>query len=126
VLFHDHTGISPTWHCSLVAIRDTSVNLTTYFYCDRWLDAKCMWRVLLKPSWRTPLPEGICRYVVTVKTSDVLYAGTDSNVHMQLCGAMDEVDHAGVHAIKEVETARVPLNNSKDNFEVGAVQVERS
>ena len=85
----DGGGISPSWHCALVVIRDTSVNLTSYFYCDRWLDGMCDRSTILKPSWRTPLPGGMCRYIVTVKTSDVMYAGTDANVHFELCGKKD-------------------------------------
>ena len=100
------------------------MNLTTYFYCDKWLDATCGCRAILKPSYRTPLPEGLCRYVITVKTSDILYAGTDSNVHMRLHGSMEDdraagggADHGGGGGSREVSTPLISLNNSRDNFE---------
>jgi hypothetical protein len=36
VVAQDNLGTSPAWHCSLVCVRDTSVNLTVYFYCNMW------------------------------------------------------------------------------------------
>jgi hypothetical protein len=82
----------------------------------------------------------MCRYVITVKTSDVAYAGTDANVHIELCGERERggpddtltssssssfpasfssrtSNRATAATITTAVTSpRISLNNSRENF----------
>ena len=64
----------------------------------------------------TPMDEaGGVLYSVTVQTSDVTFAGTDANVSITLIGEKDG---------KQTKSApNVKLNNSKNNFERGALEI---
>ena len=115
---HDNSSIGAAWHLDKVIISDEAKPGKAYVFPagpkgqpgGRWLeDGLCT--VTL-----TPMDEaGGVLYSVTVQTSDVTFAGTDANVSITLIGEKDG---------KQTKSApNVKLNNSKNNFERGALEI---
>ncbi|CAG9464667.1 unnamed protein product [Pedinophyceae sp. YPF-701] len=86
-LSKDESGLGSAWHCESVEVTDLQTSQVYFFPCGKWLDGK------KDPNSLTQvlLPEGkagevLYDYVVTVYTSDIRGAGTDSDVTMELRG----------------------------------------
>lgn len=83
------------------------------FPCGKWLSKKhddgLLERELLVSSTESQLTDIAATYVVTVKTSDVAFAGTDAKVALTLYG-------------DKGKTESVELKNKSDNFERNQVR----
>jgi hypothetical protein len=106
-IWHDNSGVGAAWHLASVEVFNPATQKTYFFECNQWLEknaelgeAGCK-RVLVAG---VPGGNGMMRYKVEVKTSDVRGAGTDANVTIQVFGSAGDT---GVHN----------LATSRNNFE---------
>ncbi|GLC44364.1 hypothetical protein PLESTF_000049800 [Pleodorina starrii] len=106
VIRHDNSGVGPDWHLEQVEVTNPATNKTYFFPCNDWLrkvgdDESGLRRELLAGH---PDQKGPTNYKVTVYTSDIRGAGTDSDVLLTIYG--DKGD-----------TGERLLDNSTNNFE---------
>ncbi|GFH12746.1 uncharacterized protein HaLaN_08489, partial [Haematococcus lacustris] len=88
VVGHDNTGQGPGWHLEQIEITDTKTGQTWYFECNQWLDAAQGDRLVervLRPTLQNPRSSRTV-YYVCVKTSNMLNAGTDARVYIDIKG----------------------------------------
>nr|XP_025128908.1 lipoxygenase homology domain-containing protein 1-like [Bubalus bubalis] len=120
---HDNTGLNASWYLDRVIVTDMKrPHLRYYFNCNNWLskvEGDRQWcRDLLASFNPMDMPRGhrsrllpcsgCCnKYEVKVYTGDVLGAGTDADVFINIFGEYGD-------------TGERRLENEKDNFEKGA------
>ncbi|KAM4841551.1 lipoxygenase homology domain-containing protein 1 isoform 3-T3 [Thomomys bottae] len=108
---HDNTGLNASWYLDRVIVTDMKrPHLRYYFNCNNWLskvEGDRQWcRDLLASFNPMDMPRGN-KYEVRVYTGDVLGAGTDADVVINIFGEYGD-------------TGERRLENEKDNFEKGA------
>ncbi|XP_032326338.1 LOW QUALITY PROTEIN: lipoxygenase homology domain-containing protein 1 [Camelus ferus] len=108
---HDNTGLNASWYLNHVIVTDMKrPHLRYYFNCNNWLskvEGDRQWcRDLLASFNPMDMPRGN-KYEVKVYTGDVLGAGTDADVCINIFGEYGD-------------TGERRLENEKDNFEKGA------
>ncbi|XP_021569028.1 lipoxygenase homology domain-containing protein 1 [Carlito syrichta] len=108
---HDNTGLNASWYLDRVIVTDMKrPHLRYYFNCNNWLskvEGDRQWcRDLLASFDPMEMPRGN-KYEVKVYTGDVMGAGTDANVFINIFGEYGD-------------TGERRLENEKDNFEKGA------
>ncbi|GMH36686.1 hypothetical protein BSKO_04559 [Bryopsis sp. KO-2023] len=84
-IWHDDRGLGSGWHLDHVVVKEMKAKEVYYFFCQQWLDSsKDDQKIerILKASRHLPVAD----YSVTVLTSNVRGAGTDSNVFMEIFG----------------------------------------
>nr|XP_025742588.1 lipoxygenase homology domain-containing protein 1 [Callorhinus ursinus] len=108
---HDDTGLNASWYLDRVIVTDMKrPHLRYYFNCNSWLSTvegdrqRC--RDLLASFDPMDAPRGN-KYEVRVYTGDVIGAGTDADVFINIFGEYGD-------------TGERRLENEKDNFERGA------
>uniref|UniRef100_A0A7N5JZM6 Lipoxygenase homology PLAT domains 1 n=1 Tax=Ailuropoda melanoleuca TaxID=9646 RepID=A0A7N5JZM6_AILME len=108
---HDNTGLNASWYLDRVIVTDMKrPHLRYYFNCNGWLSKvegdrqRC--RDLLASFDPMDMPRGN-KYEVKVYTGDVISAGTDADVFINIFGEYGD-------------TGERRLENEKDNFERGA------
>jgi hypothetical protein len=84
---HDNWGGNAGWFLDSVDITDPITNVTKTFICGRWLDQKKEDGKLIRDLYL----DGnemlhLTRYTIRTKTSDIMGAGTNANVAIQLFG----------------------------------------
>ncbi len=104
---HDNKGLSSGWHLKEVVI-ETPDSRKYIFRCDQWLDKKegdgKIERDLFGAEEKREMTESDFRqfighlidYSVTVRTSDILNAGTDANVYIKIYGNVRKSDPIGL------------------------------
>uniref|UniRef100_A0A383W527 PLAT domain-containing protein n=1 Tax=Tetradesmus obliquus TaxID=3088 RepID=A0A383W527_TETOB len=108
---HDNSGAAPGWHLEQVVVVDEGTGKRWSFSCDRWL-AKGEDDGLIKRRLLPSAASAAATYLVTTYTSDVRGAGTDAAVWLELMGELEG---------RATQSPRLPLDNSSNNFERGAV-----
>ncbi|XP_044239129.1 lipoxygenase homology domain-containing protein 1 isoform X1 [Ursus arctos] len=108
---HDNTGLNASWYLARVIVTDMKrPHLRYYFNCNSWLskvEGDRQWcRDLLASFDPMDMPRGN-KYEVKVYTGDVISAGTDADVFINIFGEYGD-------------TGERRLENEKDNFERGA------
>ncbi|XP_045881746.1 lipoxygenase homology domain-containing protein 1 isoform X1 [Meles meles] len=108
---HDNTGLNASWYLDRVIVTDMKrPHLRYYFNCNTWLskvEGDRQWcRDLLASFDPMDMPRGN-KYEVRVYTGDVIGAGTDADVFINIFGEYGD-------------TGERQLENEKDNFERGA------
>ncbi|XP_037364471.1 lipoxygenase homology domain-containing protein 1 [Talpa occidentalis] len=108
---HDNTGLNASWYLDSVIVTDMKrPHLRYYFNCNNWLskvEGDRQWcRDLLASFNPMDMPRGN-KYEVKVYTGDVIGAGTDADVVINIFGEYGD-------------TGERRLENEKDNFEKGA------
>ncbi|XP_051019201.1 lipoxygenase homology domain-containing protein 1 isoform X3 [Acomys russatus] len=108
---HDNTGLNASWYLDRVIVTDMKrPHLRYYFNCNSWLskvEGDRQWcRDLLASFDPMDMPRGN-KYEVKVYTGDVIGAGTDADVFINIFGEYGD-------------TGERRLENEKDNFEKGA------
>ncbi|XP_055478765.1 lipoxygenase homology domain-containing protein 1 isoform X2 [Psammomys obesus] len=108
---HDNTGLNASWYLDRVIVTDMKrPHLRYYFNCNNWLskvEGDRQWcRDLLASFDPMDMPRGN-KYEIKVYTGDVLGAGTDADVFINIFGEYGD-------------TGERRLENEKDNFEKGA------
>ncbi|KAM8782296.1 lipoxygenase homology domain-containing protein 1 isoform 3-T3 [Rhynchonycteris naso] len=108
---HDNTGSSSSWYLERVILTDTKrPHLRYFFNCNNWLskvEGDRQWcRDLLASFNPMDIPRGN-RYEIKVYTGDVLGAGTDADVFINIFGEYGD-------------TGERRLESEKKNFEKGA------
>ncbi|XP_053061515.1 lipoxygenase homology domain-containing protein 1 isoform X2 [Acinonyx jubatus] len=108
---HDNTGLNASWYLDRVTVTDMKrPHLRYYFNCNNWLskvEGDRQWcRDLLASFNPMDMPRGN-KYEVKVYTGDVIGAGTDADVVINIFGEYGD-------------TGERRLENEKDNFERGA------
>uniref|UniRef100_A0A673VUW6 Lipoxygenase homology domains 1 n=1 Tax=Suricata suricatta TaxID=37032 RepID=A0A673VUW6_SURSU len=108
---HDNTGLNASWYLDRVIVTDLKrPHLRYYFNCNNWLskvEGDRQWcRDLLASFSPMDMPRGN-KYEVRVYTGDVIGAGTDADVVINIFGEYGD-------------TGERRLENEKDNFERGA------
>ncbi|XP_044921708.1 lipoxygenase homology domain-containing protein 1 isoform X2 [Mustela putorius furo] len=108
---HDNTGLNASWYLDRVIVTDMKrPHLRYYFNCNTWLskvEGDRQWcRDLLASFDPMDMPRGN-KYEVKVYTGDVIGAGTDADVFINIFGEYGD-------------TGERRLENEKDNFERGA------
>ncbi|XP_060232876.1 lipoxygenase homology domain-containing protein 1 isoform X1 [Meriones unguiculatus] len=108
---HDNTGLNASWFLDRVIVTDMKrPHLRYYFNCNNWLskvEGDRQWcRDLLASFDPMDMPRGN-KYEIKVYTGDVLGAGTDADVFINIFGEYGD-------------TGERRLENEKDNFEKGA------
>ncbi|XP_049476101.1 lipoxygenase homology domain-containing protein 1 [Panthera uncia] len=108
---HDNTGLNASWYLDRVIVTDMKrPHLRYYFNCNNWLskvEGDRQWcRDLLASFNPMDMPRGN-KYEVKVCTGDVIGAGTDADVVINIFGEYGD-------------TGERRLENEKDNFERGA------
>uniref|UniRef100_A0A4X1UPJ7 PLAT domain-containing protein n=1 Tax=Sus scrofa TaxID=9823 RepID=A0A4X1UPJ7_PIG len=108
---HDNTGLNASWYLDRVIVTDMKrPHLRYYFNCNNWLsnvEGDRQWcRDLLASFNPMDMPRGN-KYEVKVYTGDVIGAGTDADVFINIFGEYGD-------------TGERRLENEKDNFEKGA------
>ncbi|XP_044898137.1 lipoxygenase homology domain-containing protein 1 isoform X3 [Felis catus] len=108
---HDNTGLNASWYLDRVIVTDMKrPHLRYYFNCNNWLskvEGDRQWcRDLLASFNPMDMPRGN-KYEVKVYTGDVIGAGTDADVVINIFGEYGD-------------TGERRLENEKDNFERGA------
>ena len=89
-------GITPAlvcssgWHLDHVEVTDEATGSTYYFPCGMWFDKGEGDRQVERVLVVAPRDERAvnAQYKISVHTSDIKYAGTDANVHIQIMGEM--------------------------------------
>uniref|UniRef100_A0A2K5D7F4 Lipoxygenase homology domain-containing protein 1 n=1 Tax=Aotus nancymaae TaxID=37293 RepID=A0A2K5D7F4_AOTNA len=108
---HDNTGLNASWYLDRVIVTDMKrPHLRYYFNCNNWLskvEGDRQWcRDLLASFNPMDMPRGN-KYEVKVYTGDIIGAGTDADVFINIFGEYGD-------------TGERRLENEKDNFEKGA------
>ncbi|XP_005372931.1 PREDICTED: lipoxygenase homology domain-containing protein 1 isoform X1 [Chinchilla lanigera] len=108
---HDNTGLNASWYLDRVIVTDMKrPHLRYYFNCTNWLskiEGDRQWcRDLLASFNPMDMPRGN-KYEIRVYTGDVIGAGTDADVFINIFGEYGD-------------TGERRLENEKDNFEKGA------
>ncbi|XP_046528124.1 lipoxygenase homology domain-containing protein 1 [Equus quagga] len=108
---HDNTGLNASWYLDRVIVTDMKrPHLRYYFNCNNWLskvEGDRQWcRDLLASFNPMDMPRGN-KYEVKVYTGDVIGAGTDADVFINIFGEYGD-------------TGERRLENEKNNFEKGA------
>ncbi|XP_073925632.1 lipoxygenase homology domain-containing protein 1 isoform X2 [Castor canadensis] len=108
---HDNTGLNASWYLDHVIVTDMKrPHLRYYFNCNNWLskvEGDRQWcRDLLASFNQMDTPRGN-KYEIKVYTGDVIGAGTDADVFINIFGEYGD-------------TGERRLENEKDNFEKGA------
>ncbi|XP_074196134.1 lipoxygenase homology domain-containing protein 1 isoform X9 [Rhinolophus sinicus] len=108
---HDNTGSSPSWYLDRVILTDLKrPHLRYYFNCCSWLsdlEGDRQWcRDLLASFSPMEVPRGN-RYEIKVYTGDILGAGTDADVFINIFGEYGD-------------TGERKLDSDKKNFEKAA------
>ncbi|NP_766422.2 lipoxygenase homology domain-containing protein 1 isoform 1 [Mus musculus] len=108
---HDNTGLNASWYLDRVIVTDMKrPHLRYYFNCNNWLskvEGDRQWcRDLLASFDPMDMPRGN-KYEIKVYTGDVIGAGTDADVFINIFGEYGD-------------TGERRLENEKDNFEKGA------
>uniref|UniRef100_A0A8D2FZG9 Lipoxygenase homology domain-containing protein 1 n=1 Tax=Theropithecus gelada TaxID=9565 RepID=A0A8D2FZG9_THEGE len=108
---HDNTGLNASWYLDNVIVTDMKrPHLRYYFNCNNWLskvEGDRQWcRDLLASFNPMDMPRGN-KYEVKVYTGDIIGAGTDADVFINIFGEYGD-------------TGERRLENEKDNFEKGA------
>ncbi|XP_028335744.1 lipoxygenase homology domain-containing protein 1 [Physeter macrocephalus] len=108
---HDNTGLNASWYLDRVIVTDMKrPHLRYYFNCNNWLskvEGDRQWcRDLLASFNPMDMPRGN-KYEVKVYTGDVIGAGTDADIFINIFGEYGD-------------TGERRLENAKDNFEKGA------
>uniref|UniRef100_G1RKM4 Lipoxygenase homology domain-containing protein 1 n=1 Tax=Nomascus leucogenys TaxID=61853 RepID=G1RKM4_NOMLE len=108
---HDNTGLNASWYLDHVIVTDMKrPHLRYYFNCNNWLskvEGDRQWcRDLLASFNPMDMPRGN-KYEVKVYTGDVIGAGTDADVFINIFGEYGD-------------TGERRLENEKNNFEKGA------
>ncbi|XP_036179562.1 lipoxygenase homology domain-containing protein 1 isoform X1 [Myotis myotis] len=108
---HDNTGSNSSWYLDRVILTDTKrPHLRYYFNCNSWLskvEGDRQWcRDLLASFNPMDIPTGN-RYEIKVYTGDVIGAGTDADVFINIFGEYGD-------------TGERRLESEKNNFEKGA------
>ncbi|XP_075826920.1 lipoxygenase homology domain-containing protein 1 isoform X3 [Microtus pennsylvanicus] len=108
---HDNTGLNASWYLDRVIVTDMKrPHLRYYFNCNNWLskvEGDRQWcRDLLASFDPMDMPRGN-KYEIKVYTGDVMGAGTDADVFINIFGEYGD-------------TGERRLENEKDNFEKGA------
>ncbi|XP_038187072.1 lipoxygenase homology domain-containing protein 1 isoform X2 [Arvicola amphibius] len=108
---HDNTGLNASWYLDRVIVTDMKrPHLRYYFNCNNWLskvEGDRQWcRDLLASFDPMDMPRGN-KYEIKVYTGDVMSAGTDADVFINIFGEYGD-------------TGERRLENEKDNFEKGA------
>nr|XP_014684407.2 lipoxygenase homology domain-containing protein 1 isoform X2 [Equus asinus] len=108
---HDNTGLNASWYLDHVIVTDMKrPHLRYYFNCNNWLskvEGDRQWcRDLLASFNPMDMPRGN-KYEVKVYTGDVIGAGTDADVFINIFGGYGD-------------TGERRLENEKNNFEKGA------
>ncbi|KXZ56858.1 hypothetical protein GPECTOR_1g774 [Gonium pectorale] len=106
IIRHDDSGMGADWHLEQVEVTNPNTKKTYFFPCNDWLrkvgdDASGLRKELVAGS---PDQKGPTNYKVTVYTSDIRGAGTDSDIFLTIYG--DKGD-----------SGERPLDNSSNNFE---------
>eukprot|EP01046_Picozoa_sp_COSAG06_P033716 COSAG06_NODE_3464_length_5301_cov_4.178201_1_plen_1602_part_01 len=113
---HDGKGFGAGWHMDSAEIEDEDTREVWKFECHRWFDEDqddgLIVRELMPGAGvgGEAGPDGKVTYEIEVHTGNIRGAGTDANVDIDLIG---EKDFTGMHK----------LENSKNNFEKGKVDV---
>nr|KAF6422946.1 lipoxygenase homology domains 1 [Rousettus aegyptiacus] len=108
---HDNTGLNASWYLDRVIVTDMKrPHLRYYFNCNNWLskvEGDRQWcRDLLASFNPMDMPRGN-KYEVKVYTGDVIGAGTDADVFINIFGEFGD-------------TGERRLESEKNNFEKGA------
>ena len=111
VIGHDEAYGSPSWHLAQVQVFNMSTGESLTFPADCWISKD------EAPHYASEInlvPAGagaatLCSYQISVRTSDVRFAGTDANVSCRLFGKREDGT--------EASTGEKKLENSKNNFE---------
>ncbi|XP_039698362.1 lipoxygenase homology domain-containing protein 1 isoform X1 [Pteropus medius] len=108
---HDNTGLNASWYLDRVIVTDMKrPHLRYYFNCNNWLskvEGDRQWcRDLLASFNPMDVPRGN-KYEVKVYTGDVIGAGTDADVFINIFGEYGD-------------TGERRLESEKNNFEKGA------
>ncbi|KAK9824333.1 hypothetical protein WJX72_009517 [[Myrmecia] bisecta] len=109
---HDNRGLAAGWRLDQVLVTDENTGKLTRFPCDRWLADNEEDRLTRRRLPASDAASTTTSYQVVVTTSEERGAGTDANVHIVLIGTVGG---------KEVQTAKLPLNSSRNDFERGSV-----
>ncbi|GFR41097.1 hypothetical protein Agub_g1741 [Astrephomene gubernaculifera] len=106
VIRHDNTGMGSDWHLEQVEVTNPSTSKTYFFPCNDWLRKIGQDESGLRKELQAGSPEqkGPTNYKVTVHTSDIRGAGTDSDVFLTIYGPNGD-------------TGERLLDNSTNNFE---------
>ena len=113
---HDGKGFGAGWHMDNAEIEDEDTREVWKFECHRWFDEDqddgLIVRDLLPGTGvgGAAAPDGKVTYEIEVHTGNIRGAGTDANVNIELIGEKDF-------------TGMFKLENSKDNFEKGKIDV---
>ena len=109
---HDNRGLGAGWHLDHVEVVDEGTGKEYYFPCEAWLDEDegdgLVERRLGVAKEGTA--KDICRYKITVNTSDIKFSGCDANVSAEIVGDRGSY-------------GELVLSNSKNNFERGESDV---
>uniref|UniRef100_A0A8C9C8T9 Lipoxygenase homology PLAT domains 1 n=1 Tax=Phocoena sinus TaxID=42100 RepID=A0A8C9C8T9_PHOSS len=108
---HDNTGSNASWYLDRVIVTDMKrPHLRYYFNCNNWLSKvegdRQLCRDLLASFNPMDVPRGN-KYEVKLYTGDVIGAGTDADIFINIFGEYGD-------------TGERRLENEKDNFEKGA------
>ncbi|KAG1672531.1 hypothetical protein FOA52_002840, partial [Chlamydomonas sp. UWO 241] len=118
---HDNSGLGPGWHLDHVEVVDNATGEEFYFPCDMWFDKGEGDRLIERTLAVAPKDARAekAQYKISVHTSDIKFAGTDANVHIQIMG-MKRMDDG---TDKSVSTDKLKLNSSKNDFERASVDI---
>jgi len=109
---HDNRGFGAGWHLDHVEVVDEGTGKEYYFPCEAWLDedeGDGLVERRLDVS-KEGTAKDVCRYKITVNTSDIKYSGCDANVSAEIVGDRGS-------------SGELVLSNSKNNFERGESDV---
>ncbi|XP_052769598.1 lipoxygenase homology domain-containing protein 1-like isoform X2 [Mya arenaria] len=108
---HDGKGFAAGWYLDKIIIRDSERPKDTYYFMyGGWIaedegDGRLWREIPAKKKLPKELHSGTdTKYVISAKTGDIRYAGTDANVFIQMVG-------------EKGKTKQLPIDNPKNNFE---------
>ncbi|KAF5837533.1 hypothetical protein DUNSADRAFT_4226 [Dunaliella salina] len=107
VIGHDNSQAGSDWHLKMVEVFNVMTTEKCSFFYNGWLaksEPPYQTEVELFPTGEDAPP--VCRYGVSVYTSDIRGAGTDANVYCVIFG-------------EKGQTPRTKLETAKNNFERG-------
>lgn len=104
----DGSGLGGAWHLDQIEVTDTVRGMAVVFPCGEWLDPSDPMTLnkVLFPRGVEGAKGALLLYEITMFTSDIRGAGTDSNVSIELHGDKDK-------------TGALRLDTSANNFERG-------
>ncbi|CAE1278375.1 unnamed protein product [Acanthosepion pharaonis] len=122
-IWHNNSGSFSGWFLEKVELRNIATKKEYVFYCNRWLatdeDDNQILRELPATGEGIKKPLPVITYKVEVYTGDILGAGTDANIFLNILGVFGDT---GERFLTDSKTNKNKFERRKmDEFQIEAV-----